>query len=81
MIADAIHYSIGGLSVAASFLVSVPLGITAWLSAATHQVPEELGDFGFIATAAPNYHGSHLVVRKCTPPLAQHHDRKVASGT
>ncbi len=48
LIADAIHNFIGGLSVAASFLVSVPLGISAWLAAAAHEVPQELGDFGVL---------------------------------
>jgi zinc and cadmium transporter len=48
LIADAIHNFIGGLSVAASFLVSIPLGISAWLAAAAHEVPQELGDFGVL---------------------------------
>jgi zinc and cadmium transporter len=48
LIADAIHNLIGGLSVGASFLVSVPLGISAWLAAAAHEVPQELGDFGVL---------------------------------
>ena len=48
LIADAIHNFIGGLSVAASFLISVPLGISAWLAAAAHEVPQELGDFGVL---------------------------------
>lgn len=48
LIADALHNFIGGMSVAASFLVSVPLGITAWLAAAAHEVPQELGDFAVL---------------------------------
>ncbi|QDT01948.1 Zinc transporter ZupT [Rubripirellula lacrimiformis] len=48
LIADALHNFIGGMSVAASFLISVPLGITAWLAAAAHEVPQELGDFGVL---------------------------------
>ena len=48
LIADALHNFIGGLFVAASFLVDVQLGITAWLAAAAHEVPQELGDFGVL---------------------------------
>ncbi|TWU39909.1 zinc transporter ZupT [Novipirellula aureliae] len=48
LIADAIHNLIGGMFVAASFMVDVRLGITAWLVAAAHEVPQELGDFGVL---------------------------------
>ena len=36
------------LGVAGAFLVDVRLGITAWLAAAAHEVPQELGDFGVL---------------------------------
>jgi len=48
LIADALHNFVGGMFVAASFLVNVPLGLTAWLVAAAHEVPQELGDFGVL---------------------------------
>ncbi|TWU38341.1 ZIP family metal transporter [Novipirellula artificiosorum] len=48
LIADAIHNLIGGMFVAASFMVDVQLGVTAWLVAAAHEVPQELGDFGVL---------------------------------
>ncbi len=48
LIADALHNFIGGLFVAASFLVSTELGVVAWLAAAAHEVPQELGDFGIL---------------------------------
>lgn len=48
LIADGLHNLIGGLFVGASFLVDVKLGIIAWLAAAAHEVPQELGDFGVL---------------------------------
>ena len=48
LIADALHNFIGGLFVAASFLVDVRLGIITWLAAAAHEVPQELGDFAIL---------------------------------
>lgn len=48
LIADGLHNFIGGLFVAASFLVDIQLGITAWLAAAAHEVPQELGDFAVL---------------------------------
>lgn len=48
LIADAVHNFVGGLFVAASFLVDFKLGVIAWLAAAAHEVPQELGDFGVL---------------------------------
>ena len=48
LIADALHNFIGGMFVAASFLVNFKLGVIAWLAAAAHEVPQELGDFGVL---------------------------------
>lgn len=48
LIADALHNFIGGLYVAASFLVDLRLGVVAWLAAAAHEVPQELGDFAVL---------------------------------
>lgn len=48
LIADAVHNFVGGLFVAASFLVDFKLGVVAWLAAAAHEVPQELGDFGVL---------------------------------
>lgn len=44
LIADGLHNLIGDFFVAATFLIDVRLGITAWLAAAAHEVPQELGD-------------------------------------
>ncbi|TWT79611.1 zinc transporter ZupT [Planctomycetes bacterium CA13] len=48
IIADALHNFVGGMFVSASFMVDVQLGITAFLVAAAHEVPQELGDFGIL---------------------------------
>jgi len=48
LIGDALHNFLGGLSIAGVFLVDVRLGIAAWIAAAAHEVPQELGDFGVL---------------------------------
>ncbi len=46
LLGDALHNFLGGLSIASTFLVDHKVGITAWLAAAAHEIPQELGDFG-----------------------------------
>lgn len=46
--ADAIHNFVGGVAVASAFLIDLRIGIGAWLAAAAHEVPQELGDFGVL---------------------------------
>ena len=48
LVADGVHNYVGGLAVGGAFLVDVRLGWTAWLVAAAHEVPQELGDFGVL---------------------------------
>ena len=48
LIADGVHNFIGGLAVAGAFLVDIRLGIVAWVAAAAHEIPQELGDFGIL---------------------------------
>jgi len=48
LIGDGLHNFLGGLGVAGVFLIDVRLGIMAWLAAAAHEVPQELGDFGVL---------------------------------
>ena len=48
LIADGVHNFIGGLAVAGAFLIDVRIGISTWLAAAAHEVPQELGDFGIL---------------------------------
>jgi zinc and cadmium transporter len=48
LIGDAAHNFLGGLGVASTFLVSPQAGVMAWVAAAAHEVPQELGDFGVL---------------------------------
>jgi zinc and cadmium transporter len=48
LVADGLHNFLGGLAVASAFLMDIRLGITTWLVAAAHEVPQELGDFGVL---------------------------------
>lgn len=48
LIGDGIHNFLGGLSIAGVFLVDTRLGIAAWVAAAAHEIPQELGDFGVL---------------------------------
>jgi zinc and cadmium transporter len=48
LIGDALHNFLGGLAVAGTFLIDIRLGITTWLAAAAHEIPQELGDFGVL---------------------------------
>ncbi len=48
LIGDGLHNFIGGLGVTSAFLVDPRVGISAWLAAAAHEIPQELGDFGVL---------------------------------
>lgn len=45
---DAVHNFIDGLIIAASYLVSVPVGIATTLAVVFHEIPQEIGDFGVL---------------------------------
>ncbi len=51
LIGDAVHNFIDGLIIAASFSVSVELGIISSLAIVLHEIPQELGDFGVLIHA------------------------------
>ncbi|HXK32175.1 MAG TPA: ZIP family metal transporter, partial [Candidatus Paceibacterota bacterium] len=48
LVSDGVHNFIDGLIVAASFIVSVPLGMATALAVALHEIPQEIGDFGIL---------------------------------
>jgi len=48
LVADGLHNFTGGLAVAGAFLIDIHLGLTVWLAALAHEVPQELGDFAVL---------------------------------
>jgi len=51
LIADGVHNLLGGLAIGAIFMVDIRAGIAAWVAAAMHEIPQEIGDFGAILHA------------------------------
>ena len=45
---DTVHNALDGVVIAAAFLVNVPTGILTALVVATHEIPQEIGDFGLL---------------------------------
>jgi len=48
LISDGIHNFIDGLIIAASFVISIPLGMVTVLAVFFHEIPQEIGDFGVL---------------------------------
>ncbi|EKD64836.1 MAG: zinc/iron permease [uncultured bacterium] len=48
ILGDSVHNFIDGIVIAATFLVSIPLGIVTTLAVAAHEIPQEIGDFGIL---------------------------------
>ncbi len=48
LLGDGLHNLIGGMAIAGTFLLDIRLGIAAWLAAAAHELPQELGDMGVL---------------------------------
>lgn len=48
IVGDTVHNFIDGIIIAATFLVSIPLGIVTALAVFAHEVPQEIGDFGLM---------------------------------
>jgi zinc and cadmium transporter len=51
LIGDALHTFVDGVVIAAASLVSLPLGVTAALAVAAHEIPQEVGDFAILLAA------------------------------
>lgn len=48
ILGDTVHNFIDGVVIAATFMVSIPLGIVTALSVFAHELPQEIGDFGLL---------------------------------
>jgi zinc and cadmium transporter len=51
LVADSVHNFIDGVLIAASFLVSLPIGLTTTLAVIFHEIPQEIGNFGVLIHA------------------------------
>lgn len=45
---DTMHNFADGIAIAATFLISIPLGIVTTFAVAAHEIPQEIGDFGLL---------------------------------
>lgn len=48
IVGDGFHNMIDGMLIAASFLASVPIGITTTVAVILHEIPQEIGHFGIL---------------------------------
>lgn len=48
VVGDTLHNAIDGIAIGLAFLVDVPTGIITSLAIATHELPQEVGDFGIL---------------------------------
>jgi len=48
LIGDAFHNLLDGIIIAASYMLSIPLGIATTIAVAFHEIPQEIGDFGVL---------------------------------
>lgn len=48
IISDTMHNFVDGVVIAATFMVSIPLGMVTTLAVAAHEIPQEIGDFGLL---------------------------------
>ncbi len=51
LVGDGLHNFIDGTIIAASFLISIPLGIASAIAVIAHEAPQELSDFGVLIYA------------------------------
>ena len=51
LIGDGVHNYIDGIIIAASYLISIPVGIATTVAVLLHEIPQEVGDFGVLVHA------------------------------
>ncbi|KAJ4460866.1 putative solute carrier family 39 (zinc transporter); member 6 [Paratrimastix pyriformis] len=55
IIGDSLHNFLDGVAVGSTFVVDLRTGILVWLVAAMHEIPQELGDFGWSVRKAATW--------------------------
>lgn len=48
LIGDGVHNFLDGMTIAVSFLAGMPVGIATTIAVASHEIPQEIGDFGVL---------------------------------
>ena len=48
VVGDSVHNFVDGVAIAATFLISIPLGVVTSLAVAAHEIPQEIADFGLM---------------------------------
>lgn len=48
LVGDAVHNLVDGMIIGATYIVSIPIGITTTLAIVMHEIPQEMGDFGIL---------------------------------
>lgn len=51
VLSDGIHNFVDGIIIAASFLISIPVGIATTVAVLLHEIPQEIGDFAVLLHA------------------------------
>lgn len=56
LVSDSVHNLIDGLLIAASYLVSIEIGIATTIAVVLHEIPQEIGHFGVLIHAGYSRH-------------------------
>ena len=48
LVSDGLHNILDGAIIAASYLVSIPVGVATTIAVLLHEIPQEIGDFGVL---------------------------------
>ncbi len=48
LVGDTVHNFIDGILIAASYMLSIPVGIATTIAVIMHEIPQEMGDFGVL---------------------------------